>query len=85
MASHCFDSTDLVLFHPTREQTSQLACAGGDQCPDRRNQGAATQRQLHLPILYGRECSYNERKALAAQPNELADQYLYRLTALASE
>jgi len=71
MQYHCFDNRDQVLFNPIREQTSQLACVGGHR-PDGRNQGA-TERRLHLPILNGKECSYNDRKALVVQPNELAD------------
>ena len=84
MQYHCFDKTYQVLFHSTREQTSQLACAGG-QRPNGRNQGAATQRRLHLPILYVRECSYNERRASVLQPSELANQLVYHLIALANE
>ena len=84
MQYNCFDNTDQVLFHPTRGQTSQLACACGHR-PDGKNQVAATQRRLHLPILYGRECSYNERKASVVQPNEHADHLVYHLIALANE
>jgi hypothetical protein len=39
-----------------------------------KNQGAATQRRLHLPIIFGKGCSYIEQKASFVQPNELADQ-----------
>jgi len=84
MQYRCFDNTDKVLFHPIREQTSQLAYEGGHR-PDGRNQGTATQRRLHLPILYGRECSCNERKASVVPPNELADQLVYHLIALANK
>ena len=73
MQYHCFDNIDQVLFHPSREQTSQKACASGHR-PDGTNQGAATQRRLHLPIFYGKGCSYSEQKALIVQPSELADQ-----------
>ena len=72
MQCYCFDNKDQVLFHPTKEQTSQLACAGRHR-PDGRNQGAATRCRLHLLILYGKECSYSERNASVVQPSELAD------------
>jgi len=73
MHRHCFDSTKHVLFHPIREQTSQLARASGHR-PDGRYHGTATQRRLHLPTLYGEECSYIKRKASVVQHSELADQ-----------
>ena len=72
MQYHCFDSTYRVLFHPTGEQTSRLAGEGG-LCSYGRNQGAATQRRFYLPILYGKGCTYSERKASIVQPIELAD------------
>jgi len=83
MQYYYFDITDPVLFYPTREQTSQMACASRHR-PDERNQGAATQRQLNLPILHGKECSYNERKASVIQPHELSDHLIHHLIALAS-
>jgi hypothetical protein len=72
MKYHCFYNTYKVLFNPTREQTFQLANGCGHR-PDGINQGAATQRQLHLPILYGKECSCSEQTASVVKPNELAD------------
>ena len=85
MTSQCLDNTDQVLFHPTIKQTSQQACADGHQCPDGRNQGAATQRRIHLPILYGKECSCSEQTTSVIQPNELVDQLVYHLIASANE
>ena len=73
MQYHCFDNTYHINFHPTREQTSQLACAGGHR-PDRSNQGAATHRRPHLPILYGKEGSYTEQTASIVKPSEFAGQ-----------
>jgi hypothetical protein len=61
-----------------------LARAYGHR-PDGRNKGAVTHRRLHLPIIYGKECSYNEQKGSVVQPNELADNLDYRLIALANE
>jgi len=66
------------------EQTSKLACASGHR-PDGSYEGAATHRWHHLPILYGKECSYNKQTASIIQPIELSDQSAYHLIPLASE
>ena len=71
MQYHCFDNTDQVHYHPTREQTSQLACAVGHR-PDGKNQGGVTPGQPHLQILSGKGCSYFDQMASVVQPSELA-------------
>ncbi len=73
MRYHCFDSTDQVHYHPTREQTSRLACAFGHR-PDGKNRGDATLGLPHSHIIYGKGCLYFEQMALVVQPNGLAYQ-----------
>ena len=36
---HCFDNINHVLYHPTKEQTSHLACAGAHR-PDEKSRAA---------------------------------------------
>jgi len=71
MQYHCFDSIVRVHYHPTKEQTSQLACILGHR-PDGKNRRDATPGQPHSQILYGKGCSYFDQMVLILQPSELA-------------